>query len=79
MGLASPPYNLDPRFATDATSERINGLLYWRLVEFDYKGLPVPSLASWEPLSPAHYRFTLGQDGRTYSDSSRLTGAGQHG
>jgi peptide/nickel transport system substrate-binding protein len=73
MGLASAPRNLDPRFATDATSERVNRLLYRRLVEFDEQGLPVPSLASWERLSPTRYRFTLGAEGRTFSDGSRLT------
>jgi len=73
MGLASPPRNLDPRFATDATSERINRLLYRRLVEFDAESLPMPSLASWERLSPTHYRFTLGEDGRDFSDGTRLT------
>jgi len=73
MGLVSPPRNLDPRFATDAISERINRLIYRRLVEFDARSLPVPSLASWERLSPTHYRFTLGDEGRDFSDGSRLT------
>jgi hypothetical protein len=53
MGLASPPRNLDPRTATDATSERINRLLYRRLIEFNEESLPVPSLARWERLTPA--------------------------
>ncbi len=34
FGIASAPLNLDPRFATDATSERINRLLYQRLINF---------------------------------------------
>jgi len=73
MGLANAPRNLDPRFATDATSERINRLLYRRLVEFDDESLPVPSLAAWEQLSPTRYVFLLGNEGRTFSDGSRLT------
>lgn len=72
MGLANAPRNLDPRFATDATSERINRLLYRRLVEFDAASLPVPSLARWEQRSPTRYLFTLGEDGRDFSDGSRL-------
>lgn len=72
MGLANAPRNLDPRFATDATSERINHLLYRRLVEFDAASLPVPSLARWEQLSPTRYLFILGADGRLFSDGSRL-------
>lgn len=73
MGLAGPPQNLDPRFATDATSSRINRLLYRSLVDFDLEGRPVPALASWERLGPARYRFTLGEEGRTFSDGQRLT------
>jgi peptide/nickel transport system substrate-binding protein len=73
MGLASPPRNLDPRLATDATSERVNRLLYRRLTEFDAESLPIPSLASWERQSPTLYRFELGDDGRIFSDGSRLT------
>ncbi len=59
MGLAAAPVNLDPRFATDATSERINRLLYQRLVDFDEAGQPVPDLADWEQRSPTLYRFSL--------------------
>jgi peptide/nickel transport system substrate-binding protein len=72
MGLANAPRNLDPRFAPDATSERINRLLYRRLVEFDQVSLPAPSLAHWEQLTPTRYLFTLGEAGRIFSDGSRL-------
>ncbi len=75
MGLAGPPRNLDPRLATDATSERVNRLLYRRLTTFDAESLPAPELAHWEVLSPTHYRFTLGEEGRDFSDGSRLTSA----
>jgi peptide/nickel transport system substrate-binding protein len=73
MALASPPRNLDPRLATDAASERINRLLYRRLVEFDAESLPIASLATWEQLDPTRYRFTLGTAGREFSDGTRLT------
>ncbi|WP_243448516.1 ABC transporter substrate-binding protein [Candidatus Thiosymbion oneisti] len=72
MGLATAPRNLDPRFATDAASERINRLLYRRLVAFDAASRPIPALATWEQPTPARYLFTLGQDGRIFSDGSRL-------
>lgn len=75
VGLADPPRSLDPRFATDATSERINRLLYRRLVELDPQGLPTPALATWERASPTHYRFRLGDEGRDFTDGSRLTAA----
>jgi len=72
MGLANAPRNLDPRLATDATSERVNRLLYRRLVELDEASLPVPSLARWGQASPTRYLFTLGEEGRIFSDGSRL-------
>jgi peptide/nickel transport system substrate-binding protein len=77
MGLASAPVTLDPRFATDATSSRINRLIYVRLVEFDEHQQPVPGLAAWQQLSPRHYRFTLktDDDARTFTDGSHLTAA----
>ena len=72
LGLASGPRNLDPRLATDAVSERVNRLLYARLVELDERGLPQPGLATWKQLTPTHYRFTLGTAGRTFAGGSRL-------
>lgn len=76
IGLASAPVTLDPRFATDATSSRINRLLYARLVEFDERQLPIPGLADWELLSPTHYRFHLRNgevEERQFHDGERLT------
>jgi peptide/nickel transport system substrate-binding protein len=73
MALSQAPINLDPRYATDAASERINRLLYCSLVDFDAQFKPAPSLASWEVLTPTHYRFKLGPDGRTFHDGSHLT------
>jgi len=73
FGLAVAPITLDPRFATDATSTRINRLLYRALVDFDAKLQPVPDLATWEQIEPTYYRFHLGQTGRQFHDGSRLT------
>ena len=72
FGLASAPISLDPRYATDAISSRINRLLYRQLVDFDDASQPVPSLASWEKLSATHYRFHLQDESRTFHDGSRL-------
>lgn len=72
FGLASAPIGLDPRYATDAASERINRLLYARLVDYDRHSRPVPSLADWTVLSPTHYRFRLKQTGRLFHDGTRL-------
>ena len=73
FGLANIPTNLDPRFATDAASARINRLIYARLVDFDEAGQPIPSLADWEQHSPTHYRFRLQESPRTFHDHSPLT------
>ena len=73
FGMSAAPSNLDPRFATDAGSARINRLLYRALVDFDDHFLPVPSLAHWEQFGPLHYRVHLGEAGRDFHDGSRLT------
>lgn len=75
FGLAGEPTNLDPRFATDATSARVNRLLYRRLVDFDRRLNPVPALARWETPSPREYLFILGEGGRRFHDGSLLTAA----
>jgi len=75
FGVAQPPITLDPRHATDAASERICRLIYRALVGFNERYQPVPELARWEELSPTHYRFTLGRDGREFHDGTHLTAA----
>jgi peptide/nickel transport system substrate-binding protein len=73
FGLASAPANLDPRYATDATSARINRLLYRRLVDFDDHVRPVPALADWQQLTPLHYRFRLKPQRARFHDGATLT------
>ncbi|MCB5189420.1 ABC transporter substrate-binding protein [Methylobacillus arboreus] len=67
------PQTLDPRYATDAASARVNRLLYRSLVDFDEHFRSTPSLASWRVLSPRLFRFTLGPSGRTFHDGRYLT------
>lgn len=59
FAVAQAPLNLDPRYATDAASERINRLVYQSLIDFDAAFRPVPKLASWTTDSSSEYRFTL--------------------
>ncbi|MFO1434973.1 MAG: ABC transporter substrate-binding protein [Gammaproteobacteria bacterium] len=75
VGLAQAPLTLDPRFASDAASERMCHLIYRKLVDFNERYEPVPQLADWEMLAPTHYRFTLRQEGRDFHDGSTLTAA----
>ena len=62
FAIGNMPLNLDPRYATDAASERVNRLLYQSLVDFDAQSKPSPSLASWVEVNPSEYRFTLKQN-----------------
>ncbi|MBI4006105.1 MAG: ABC transporter substrate-binding protein [Gammaproteobacteria bacterium] len=73
FGLSTAPVTLDPRYATDAVSHRINRLIYRRLVDFDENFHVVPSLANWEQLEPSLYRFTLGREGRRFHNGDYLT------
>lgn len=73
FAIAQAPLTLDPRYATDAASERVNRLIYRPLVDFDTHYRPIPALASWQCPDALHCRFTLGQEGRIFHDGSRLT------
>lgn len=75
MALAQAPINLDPRYASDAASERINHLIYRPLVDFDERFRPQPALADWQLLSTTHYRFTLLQERSRFHDGSMLEAA----
>ncbi len=73
FGLANAPTNLDPRYATDATSARLNRLLYSRLVDFGEGTIPIPALARWRELSPTHYRFDLQEPRPLFHNGTRLS------
>ena len=66
FAISQAPLNLDPRYATDAASERLNRLLYQSLVDFDDHTKPVASVASWQQLSPLSYQFTLSEQRRLF-------------
>jgi len=74
FGVSSAPLNLDPRYATDAVSSRINRLIYQRLVDFEEAYTPAPSLADWRVVSPKHYRLRLiNSDARFHTGESLTT------
>jgi peptide/nickel transport system substrate-binding protein len=68
FAVATAPSVLDPRLASDAASERINALLYDRLVDLDAGGRAVPAMADWERLDDRHYRFRLRADRAPFWD-----------
>lgn len=73
FALAHAPINLDPRYATDAASERLNRLLYQRLVEFDDGSRAVPGIASWSQVSARHYRLMITAAASRFHHGRRLT------
>jgi len=72
LAVAQAPINLDPRYATDAASARVNRLIYRSLVGFDASSKAIPDLATWQVLTPKQYRFKLGASGRVFHDGSQL-------
>ncbi len=75
FALAQAPITLDPRYATDAASSRIDRLLYRALVRYDAAARPVPELAHWKEISPTRWRFRLGARGRRFQNGAWLTSA----
>ncbi len=73
LAVAQAPRNLDPRFASDAASERVNRLLYLPLVDFDAASRPMPMLATWERQSDLAIVFTLKPDRQPFHDGTPLT------
>ena len=73
FALAQMPLNLDPRYATDAASERANRLIYQSLVDFDVTSNPIPKLATWLMVSPREYHFSLRQPLARFHDQKPLT------
>ncbi len=77
FGIAQAPLNLDPRYATDAASERVNRLIYQPLVDFDAASKPAWILAnrdtsSSDAVNALEYKFTL-QKQATFHNGDALT------
>jgi peptide/nickel transport system substrate-binding protein len=73
--LESNPTNLDPRFATDAQSQHIDGLLFSSLLQRDDQMNLHGDLAeSWDSPDPLTYVFHLRRDVR-FHDGRPLTSA----
>ena len=72
FAIAQAPLNLDPRYATDAASERVNRLIYQPLVDFDSASKPAWILASGDAVSDTEYKFTL-QKQATFHNGDALT------
>ncbi len=73
FAVAQAPINLDPRYATDAASERVNRLIYQSLVDFDAASKVIPSLATWHKVNDREYRLTLKKDRALFHNQTLLT------
>ena len=74
FAIAQAPLNLDPRYATDAASERVNRLIYQPLIDFDAASRPAWILPAGDVVSATEYRFTL-QKQATFHNGDALTAA----
>lgn len=73
LGVEADIKNLDPRFATDAYSQRALELIYSGLVRMDKKGNIVPDLATgWSMLDDKTYVFKI-REGVTFHDGKGLS------
>ncbi len=73
IALESNPTHLDPRYATDANSVRIAGLIFNSLTRTDEHSRFRPELAeSWEPVDELTYLFRL-KKGITFQNGKPLT------
>ncbi len=60
IGLAQAPMSLDPRYATDAASHRVQELLHRGLVRLDARFQPMPDAAErWEHPDALTWRFFI--------------------
>ena len=73
FAIAQAPLNLDPRYASDAASERINRLIYQPLVDFNAVGVATPVLATWVLINPTQYQFTLQPDLAPFHHNALMT------
>ena len=73
FAIGQMPLNLDPRYATDAASERVNRLVYQSLVDYDAQSKPVANLATWVEVSPTVFRFSLNKNHASFHNQMLLT------
>ncbi|MAS00362.1 MAG: peptide ABC transporter substrate-binding protein [Nitrosomonadales bacterium] len=61
FGIAQEPQNLDPRFQSDAASERLSSLLYSPLFYYGKDYQLKSKIVNWEKVSPLKYKFRIKQ------------------
>jgi len=59
FGIAQEPQNLDPRFQSDAASERLSALIYSPLFYFGSNYKIQSNIVNWEKITHLKYKFYL--------------------
>ena len=72
FAIAQAPLNLDPRYATDAASERVNRLIYQPLMDFDAASKPTPVLARNASVNGLEYQFVLKKERANFHNGQPL-------
>ena len=72
FAIAQAPLNLDPRYATDAASERVNRLIYQPLFDFDATSRPAPVLALKAVANGLEYRLLLRKNRTSFHNQAPL-------
>ena len=73
FGIAQKPQNLDPRFASDAASEKMNNLIYSSLFYYDSNFKMQSDIVSYQIISTKEYVFELKEDLPYFHNGSRLS------
>jgi peptide/nickel transport system substrate-binding protein len=72
FGIAQKPKILDPRFASDAASEKINNLIYSSLFYYDNNFKMQSDIVNYQLVSTREYIFELKEDLPYFHNGSRL-------
>ena len=75
FAIAQAPLNLDPRYATDAASERVNRLIYQPLFDFDAASNPSPLLALRAYTNALEYRISFKKPRAAFHHGAPLNAA----
>ena len=72
FGIAQNPQNLDPRFQSDAASERISKLLYSPLFYFNKNYEIKSNIVDWKKVTPLKYRFIIKKELPLFHNNKKM-------
>ena len=72
FGIAQNPQNLDPRFQSDAASERISKLLYSPLFYFNKNYEIKSNIVDWKKVTSLKYRFIIKKELPLFHNNKKM-------